>query len=225
MANKTTFQGTYNSPTTGLFKTNITKDIGSDDLRALVDSIVANNPFTDDDSYTWASPLVTISGTTTLTGTVSPAIAAYATGQTFKVKSTSTITGAATLNLNTVGAKKVYISPTVQAGSGIFVANGIYILVYDSALDSASGGFLIIGGGSVNGSGAAYVFCGSADLTGDLFPTTGGTGASGAVKMGNSYRVSVAGSPSGNFINVNAEIIALVDTPGQTYSNWWVKLV
>lgn len=78
---------------------------------------------------------------------------------------------------------------------------------------------------NVSSSGTPMVLCGSANLTGDLFPTTGGTGISGSIKIGNTFRVSVAGAPSGNFINVNAEITALVDTPGQTYSNWWVKLV
>ena len=72
-------------------------------------------------------------------------------------------------------------------------------------------------------SGVALVFCGNADLSTDLFPTTGGTGTAGAIKMGNVFRVSVAGEPGGYFIDVNYEIRALVDTPGQTLSNWWIR--
>lgn len=145
MASKTTFQALYNNIVSGLFKTNTTKDIGSDDMRSLVDSITANNPFTDDDSYTWASPITAVAGTTTLTGTPSPVITAYATGQVFKIKAGSTTTGSATLNFSSIGAKKLYVTPTVQAGGGSLVINTIYIIVYDATLDSAAGGFLIIG--------------------------------------------------------------------------------
>ncbi len=72
--------------------------------------------------------------------------------------------------------------------------------------------------------GAAFVFCGNADLSSNLFPTTGGTGTAGAIKKGNVFRVSVYGEPGGYPIDVNAEIRALVDTPGQTLSNWWIRL-
>ncbi len=146
MANKSTFQGTYNSAISGKFKANTTKDIGSDDMRALVDSIVANNPFTDDDSYTWSSPMVPASGTTTLTATAAPAISSYSTGQTFKLQAVSTATGNTTLNINAVGAKKLFKAPGLQAGIGDWIVDGIYTVIYDSTLDSAVGGFLIVAG-------------------------------------------------------------------------------
>lgn len=73
--------------------------------------------------------------------------------------------------------------------------------------------------------GTGLVMCGNADLSSDLFPTTGGTGTSGAIKSGNVFRVSVGGSPGGGgYIDPNAEIRALVDTPGQTLSNWWIRI-
>lgn len=72
--------------------------------------------------------------------------------------------------------------------------------------------------------GYPVVDCGNADLSSNLFPTTGGTGASGAIKRGNSFRVSVGGEPGGYSIDPNAEIRALVDTPGQTASNWWIRI-
>ena len=74
--------------------------------------------------------------------------------------------------------------------------------------------------------GVPVVFCGNADLSSDTFPTTGGTGALGAIMKGNSFRVSI-GTTSGignQFIDPNTEIIALVDTPGQTLSNWWIRI-
>lgn len=55
-------------------------------------------------------------------------------------------TGASTLNVNSIGAKKLFITPTTQANNGDIPANQILIVVYDSALDAAAGGFLIIKG-------------------------------------------------------------------------------
>lgn len=75
--------------------------------------------------------------------------------------------------------------------------------------------------------GVLYVFCGNADLSGDAFPTIGGTGFEGAIKKGNSFRVSVSTTGagiSGTIIDVNTEIIALVDVPGQTLANWWIRI-
>lgn len=88
---------------------------------------------------------IALSGTNTITGTVSPAITAYATGQIFHVKAAATTTGAATLNLNSLGAKNIYINPTTAAGAGAFLINQHYVLVYDSSLDSSNGGFIING--------------------------------------------------------------------------------
>lgn len=69
------------------------------------------------------------------------------------------------------------------------------------------------------------VFCGEVDLSSNAFPTTGGTGAFGGIKKGNVFRVTVPGTISGTVIPVNAEIMAKVDVPGQTVSNWWIRVV
>lgn len=154
---KTTFEGTFNNSSTGLFKTNTTKDIGSDDLRTLVDNLTDSVPFNQDDRYTWSFPQVSTTGTNTYAATPSPAITAYATGQAFKIKFTEASSGSSTLNLNGLGAKKLYTNPTTQATTGDIVDEQVYLLIYDAALDAASGGFLMIGGSgggavdSVNG--------------------------------------------------------------------------
>lgn len=69
------------------------------------------------------------------------------------------------------------------------------------------------------------VFCGEVSLSSNLFPTTGGTGAGGGIKKGNVFRVTAAGTIDGNLIPVNAEIMAKTDVPGQTYANWWIRIV
>lgn len=64
----------------------------------------------------------------------------------FQIKFTNASTGASTLALNGGAAKKLYKSPTEQVGGGDIPANLIAIVVYDAALDSGAGGFLLIGG-------------------------------------------------------------------------------
>lgn len=122
------------------------------------------------DPYTYPFPqFTTATSTTAYTGTTAPAITAYATGQKFQVKVHATSTGASTLNLNGLGAKKVYTNPTTQATTGNLLVDQIYILAYDAALDAAAGGFLMVGGGSGGGGTISDVSYSSAwnGVTGD----------------------------------------------------------
>lgn len=71
-----------------------------------------------------------ISGTNTITGSLSPAISAYASGQAFRFIPANANTGAATININALGAK------TIQAGGdaligGELAANTVVTIVYD----------------------------------------------------------------------------------------------
>jgi len=123
----------------------VANDGTGDSLRVGGDKI--NDNFSEVYGYSAAFPqFTTATSTTDYTGTPSPAITAYATGQRFQVKIHAQSTGSATLNLNGLGAKKVFVTPTTQASTSDLVLNQIYLLFYDSALDSAAGGFLMIGG-------------------------------------------------------------------------------
>lgn len=55
--------------------------------------------------------------------------------------------GVATLNVNSLGAKKMYCSNKIsrQIGSGDLQASGVYLAQYDSTLDSAEGGWVVYG--------------------------------------------------------------------------------
>jgi hypothetical protein len=57
-------------------------------------------------------------------------------------------TGASTLNINTIGAKKIYKTPSSQADNGDIVDEQVYSLAYDTSLDGGSGGWLMVGAGS-----------------------------------------------------------------------------
>lgn len=61
---------------------------------------------------------------------------------------------------------------------------------------------------------------GNHDASGNSFPTTGGSGSGGAIKKGNTWFVSVAGTLGGVAVNVGDTFRARVDTPGQTAANW-----
>lgn len=96
-----------------------------------------------DSGFMWGG---TSGGTATaLTITLSPAITAYATGQTFRFKVGTAGGATPTLAVNGLAAKKLYV-PTLagatQMQTGDLVAGAVVTVVYDAALDSAAGGFI-----------------------------------------------------------------------------------
>jgi len=63
---------------------------------------------------------------------------------------------------------------------------------------------------------------GNYDASTNLFPSTGGSGTSGTVLKGDLWTVSVAGTLGGISVGIGDVVRALVNTPGQTSSNWVV---
>lgn len=61
---------------------------------------------------------------------------------------------------------------------------------------------------------------GSYDASINSYPTTGGSGTAGAVLKGDFWICSVAGTLGGIAVTAGDLIIALIDTPAQTASNW-----
>lgn len=61
---------------------------------------------------------------------------------------------------------------------------------------------------------------GNYDASVGTFPTTGGSGAAGAILKGDVFRVSVAGTLGGVAYQIGGSFRALVDSPGQTAGNW-----
>ena len=67
---------------------------------------------------------------------------------------------------------------------------------------------------------SVYRAAGDWDASGNTFPTTG-TGTEGAIRRGDTYNVTVSGTPSGFvFLDIGDTFYAKVATPGQTASNW-----
>lgn len=73
--------------------------------------------------------------------------------------------------------------------------------------------------------GGVWVDCGPWDASGNLFPTSGGTGDTGAILKGNTFEISIPGTLvdlDGNpqAVIKGSTIRALSDVPGQTGSKW-----
>lgn len=81
--------------------------------------------------FSWVNGTLTTSGTNTITGSYSVAPAAYVTGQRYMLKAGGTNTGAATLNINSLGAKDVKTKSGAALGGGE-IRNGEYFeVLYD----------------------------------------------------------------------------------------------
>ena len=61
---------------------------------------------------------------------------------------------------------------------------------------------------------------GNYDASGNVYPSTGGSGTGGAILKGDLWYISVAGVLGGVAVNIGDSVRALVDTPAQTGSNW-----
>jgi hypothetical protein len=90
------------------------------------------------------------SGTNTIALTQNanqPTISAYANYLLFGFVAANTATGAATVNVNGIGALPLYLfNGTTQAAAGSVSAGIYYQIVYNSALNSGSGGFELLSG-------------------------------------------------------------------------------
>jgi len=108
--------------------------------------------------YTYAAA----AGTDTITMSLAIAPAAYAQGQAFKFKAANTVTGSATLNVNSLGAKTIkkkdVAGGTVSVlSAGDIVGGGIYTATYDGtdmileSIDSGGAGFNQVSSTNISG--------------------------------------------------------------------------
>lgn len=64
---------------------------------------------------------------------------------------------------------------------------------------------------------------GDFDASVNAYPSSGGSGAAGAIKKGDTWQISVAGTlPGGRVVEIGDVVRALVDTPGTTAANWGI---
>jgi hypothetical protein len=78
-----------------------------------------------------AATFITVTGTDTLTGTTSPALASYATGNQFSFVVANTNTGAVTINVDGIGAKAITRTGTTALVAADMVAGQAVEIIYD----------------------------------------------------------------------------------------------
>ena len=137
-----------------------------------------------------ATKIATVTGTDTLTGTLTPALAAYATGNLFSFVAANTNTGATTINLNSLGAKNITKSGTTALVAGDLVTGQVYLIEYDGTR------FQLINPSTVSASVSSITF-GSTGLT----PSTA---TSGAVTVAGTLAIANGGTGTTSTTFVNA---------------------
>ena len=75
--------------------------------------------------------ITSISGTDTITGALSPSLAAYAAGQMFYFIAAGANTGAVTLNINSLGAKSVTRDGSTALVAGDIASGEMVVVIYD----------------------------------------------------------------------------------------------
>lgn len=145
---RTDFKALYGSSGT-VFADNTTGQISELDMRNFGEDQADSFNMV---SETYDVYAISTLGTNTYTSTPAYTITSYG-GKQFYVKFVNASTGAVTINIGSLGAKKVYKNPTTQADSGDIIANQIYDLVYDATLDAGNGGFQIVGSSTSTGGG------------------------------------------------------------------------
>lgn len=96
-------------------------------------------------------------------------------------------------------------------------------LVTEDGAAVPSDGFVNVGALATQLAGTALrSYQGVYDASSNLFPTTGGSGAAGAIAKGDTFLISVAGTLGTTSVIAGDEIIAEQDVPGQTAANWGI---
>lgn len=174
--------------------------------------------------------LTSVSGTNTIVGTATPAPAAYAAGQRFSFVSAGANTGAATLNVSSLGAKSVTMRGTTALAAGDIVSGALVIVEYDGTqFQIINPATLLLSGGTVAGAltvSGTLAVTGAATLsstlavTGALTPTGGiagvaNNGSPTAGQVGEVISSAVAiGSAVALTTNVVANVTSITLTPG-----------
>ena len=136
----TTFNNLTADLATGL-TTTLTKDgqstptanigLGTYKITNLGAGTVASDAARLDQVQGGAATFITVTGTDTLTGTVVPALSAYAAGNQFSFLVANTNTGAVTINVDGIGAKAITRTGTTALVAGDMVAGQAVEIIYD----------------------------------------------------------------------------------------------
>lgn len=133
-------------------------------------------------------------------------------------KIVTAVTGASDANVPSEKAAKAYVDGVLTAkentsnksNDGTFSANSTTLFPTQQAAKTYVDGATI---GFINDRG-------NYNASSNVFPSTGGSGTAGAIRKGNLWTISVAGTLGGNSVLVGYSVRALIDAPAQTAGNW-----
>jgi hypothetical protein len=157
--------------------------------------------------------LVTVTGTNTYTGTMSPTLAAYAAGNVFTFVVPNTNTTSCTLNIDGLGAKALTRDGSTALVAGDLVANSEILVVYDGTrfqvLNSNSKTNLTLSSGSANQ--VLY-----------LNASKGLTGSSGLTFNGVLLTASQISTSNFYFTSQTANALTYVNNVNQLVTNYYL---
>jgi hypothetical protein len=147
-----------------------------------------------------ATTIATVTGTDTLVGTLTPTLTAYATGNLFSFVAVNTNTGAATININSLGAKNITKLGTTALAAGDIVSGQVHLIEYDGTrfqlINPSASSVSTISFGST-GLTPSTATGGAVSVAGTLAIANGGTGTSGTTA-----NLTVDGTNAVGFLNI-----------------------
>lgn len=124
------------------------------------------------------------------------------------------------------------VTGAISASDGSFsLAGTVTALSFNGNTVTAGSGTLTLNGFTIAAAGSGTVALlsditslwndrGSHDASGNTYPTSGGSGAAGAILKGNIWTIAGPGTLGGTAVKNGDTARAIVDTPGQTAGNW-----
>lgn len=132
------------------------------------------------------------------------------------------ITGQAWTGVHDFTAGTVRVPTRAQSDSATYAASTAYV---DVGLAATGASTLVLAKSYADGLVVGlWDDRGNWSAAGNTFPSSGGSGAAGAVLKGDIWTISVAGTMGGVIVATRQTVRATIDTPGQTLANWAIGL-
>ena len=127
--------------------------MGSNKITGMADGTAATDAANLSQAQSTATKLLTVSGTDTITASGSPTVTAYATGAMYYFTPAATNTGAATINIDSLGAKSITKNGTTALAAGDLTSGKVAVVVYDGTRFQLVAGFSASSTGNITFSG------------------------------------------------------------------------
>ena len=159
-----------------------------------------------------ATQIAVVTGTDTLAGTLTPTPTAYATGNLFSFVAVNTNTGAATININSLGAKSITKLGSTALAAGDIVSGRIYLIEYDGTrfqLINPSASSVASFSAGTTGFTPSTATTGAVTLAGTLATTNGGTGLTSFTANGVVYASSSSALATGSALTFDGTTLGV----------------